>query len=83
MHSKIAMSVTVIQIAQMYIGLIINIWGMAGKLGWTEVDCNRSWNNIFWALLMYSSYLVLFVKFFVKSYYPLKNFEIRNVSKTK
>ncbi|OXA62548.1 putative fatty acid elongation protein 4 [Folsomia candida] len=63
----VSKGITSMQILQMIGGLWVNLLSFFGKAVWG--DCNhRPWSNIAWALAMYTSYLVLFLKFFVASY---------------
>ncbi|KAL1455366.1 hypothetical protein WDU94_009465 [Cyamophila willieti] len=61
-----AMMVTSLQIIQMIIGSLVNIWSLqyinAGQ------PCNVSYLNIKLSLLMYMSYFALFLRFFIKAY---------------
>lgn len=61
-----AMVVTSLQIIQMIVGSLVNIWSLqyinAGQ------PCNVSHLNIKLSLLMYLSYFALFLRFFIKAY---------------
>lgn len=61
-----AMMVTSLQIIQMIVGSLVNIWSLqyinAGQ------PCKVSHLNIKLSLLMYLSYFALFLRFFIKAY---------------
>jgi len=63
----LAVLITSSQILQMFVGLYVNLYSAYAKfVGW---DCGaRSNANLIFALLMYLSYFVLFVQFFMKAY---------------
>lgn len=62
----IAMSITTAQLAQMVMGAVVNIWAYQVKQAGNE--CHVSYDNIKISLLMYTSYFVLFARFFRKAY---------------
>jgi elongation of very long chain fatty acids protein 6 len=62
----LAKTITVLQIAQMFVGLWVGVVSLVGKGLWD--NCDRPWDNILWGLGMYSSYAILFIHFFTKSY---------------
>lgn len=66
-NRKIMMMITCAQISQMVIGIIINIFAYYKKS--KGIDCYVEYNNIAWSLIMYFSYFILFVYFFVKTYF--------------
>lgn len=66
-----AMAVTVVQISQMVFGIIIT--GSAWVLSERVSFCATNKNNLFWASLMYTCYLLLFLQFFFKRYCVKRN----------
>ncbi len=62
----IAMSITTAQLAQMVMGAAVNIWAYQVKQAGNE--CHVSYDNIKISLLMYTSYFVLFARFFRRAY---------------
>ncbi|CAG7733460.1 unnamed protein product [Allacma fusca] len=74
---KFALCLTTAQILQMLMGFYVNLYSVFAKqIGW---DCPRRNSNIVFALLMYGSYLVLFVNFFYNSYLtPKKQNKIKS-----
>jgi len=78
---KWAKFVTYIQILQMVIGLFT-----VGShfLFWTRVkNCDGSGKDFFWALVIYGSYLTLFVKFFIGKYMAAPKPKDRQIVKAK
>src|SRR5581483_2922808 len=67
----ISMFITTSQILQMVIGVTVNVYGYLSQ-GRGE-KCDVSDENIQLSLLMYSSYFVLFVRFFYNSYIGKRN----------
>jgi len=65
---KVSMLITILQLAQMVLGIGVNVYSAYAKfiLG---SNCNVPTEHVFLALLMYSSYLALFGKFFYESYF--------------
>jgi len=66
----LAMIITSLQLLQMVFGCAINIlaWYYKGN-GWT---CAVSDNNLYWSFLMYTSYFILFARFFYSAYFAPK-----------
>ncbi|XP_042209791.1 elongation of very long chain fatty acids protein 6-like isoform X1 [Homarus americanus] len=62
----VAMSITTAQLAQMIMGAAVNIWAYQVKQAGNE--CHVSYDNIKISLLMYTSYFVLFARFFRRAY---------------
>ncbi|RXG68960.1 Elongation of very long chain fatty acids protein 6 [Armadillidium vulgare] len=62
----IAMGITSAQLAQMIMGTAVNIWAYQVKQAGNE--CHVSYENINLSLLMYTSYFVLFARFFRRAY---------------
>lgn len=62
-----SMFITTAQISQMAIGLFVNFYAMYAKaiMGW---ECDRSYKGFAILMGMYGSYLILFGKFFYKTY---------------
>jgi hypothetical protein len=52
----LAKTITVLQIAQMFVGLWVGVVSLVGKGLWD--NCDRPWDNILWGLGMYSSYFI-------------------------
>jgi len=76
----VSMFITTAQLAQMVMGLVVNIWAYQVKQAGNE--CHVSYENIKISLIMYTSYFVLFAHFFRRAYMkkpstdaqkPLKN----------
>lgn len=64
--SIVAVTITSAQIAQMIIGTAINVWGLIIKSqGGT---CAMSNWDLYIGLIVYTSFLVLFANFFIKTY---------------
>ncbi|XP_053977262.1 elongation of very long chain fatty acids protein 6-like [Hylaeus volcanicus] len=68
----ISMFITILQIAQMVIGLYVNIKAYQ-YLESGQIECNVSRVNVKFSLLMYFSYFVLFAKFFHDAYLGTKH----------
>jgi len=64
--SFVRMSVTSLQILQMIVGLVVSACAFVIKQSGS--DCHQSYENAVAAILMYGSYLVLFVQFFYQQY---------------
>jgi len=64
--SLVRMSVTLLQILQMIIGLVVSVSVFINKRN--GVKCDQSHFFINAAILMYGSYLVLFIHFFIQQY---------------
>ncbi|CAG7836187.1 unnamed protein product [Allacma fusca] len=64
---SLAMCVTVLQIAQMIVGLYINVYTYNIKS--SGVPCDRPMGNIVGGLSIYGTYFLLFIHFFVKAYF--------------
>ncbi|CAG0896573.1 unnamed protein product [Darwinula stevensoni] len=63
---RLAMSITLFQITQMAFGIYANAYAyFARKLG---LHCETPWENIYVSALMYLSYFLLFLNFFVDAY---------------
>merc|ERR1712076_130892 len=62
----IAMTITALQLLQMVVGCLVNIWVIQIKSAGQE--CHTSDRNIKLSLLMYFSYFVLFGRFFYNAY---------------
>lgn len=64
---KFAMFITLTQITQMLMGCVVNYlvysWMQQGQ------ECPSHMQNIVWSSLMYLSYFVLFVQFFLEAYF--------------
>jgi len=57
--------ITVAQIVQMMVGVVITVLGIMAQ---NVKDCHTKWINITPAFVMYASYLLLFMKFFINRY---------------
>jgi len=72
--SSVAKSITILQLAQFFIGLLfvfIGIWAL-----WTGTECGMNQTQINTGLIMYGSYFILFLNFFYHRYLaPMKNKE--------
>ena len=68
-----AMLITALQLTQMVVGCLVNIWTYQIKED--GLECHVSDNNIKLSLLMYCSYFVLFARFFYNAYLKPKNLE--------
>ena len=64
---KISMLITTLQIVQMFLGLGISIAAFASKQ-WLGQRCDNGGYTVEAAILMYSSYVYLFVHLFCKNY---------------
>ena len=60
------MIITTLQLIQMVVGCLVNIWTYQMKEN--GMDCQVSDTNIKISLLMYTSYFVLFARFFYNAY---------------
>ncbi|CAL8070627.1 unnamed protein product [Orchesella dallaii] len=67
----IPMTITICQIMQMVVGVIINVNTYYIKLSGQE--CKRPYSNIHLAFAMYTTYFILFANFFRKSYFRKKS----------
>jgi len=77
----IAMSITILQLSQMVIGILVNSHAYSMKMKGTE--CDVSMHHLHMAVVMYGSYFVLFAHFFRKAYFdaPKKSSKPLSVSK--
>jgi elongation of very long chain fatty acids protein 6 len=64
--TSIAMVVTTLQLLQMVVGVTVNVYSYFVRLSGNA--CDRSDKEIYGALAMYASYLVLFGNFFYQTY---------------
>lgn len=62
----IAVTITSLQLVQMVVGVIVNVHAYQVKQN--GIACDVSDRNINLCLIMYSSYFILFARFFYKSY---------------
>jgi len=62
----LAMVITSLQLVQMVLGCGVNIlaWEYKGE----GKTCSVTYNNLYWSFLMYTSYFLLFARFFYLSY---------------
>lgn len=78
----VAMPLTVMQIVQMFLGMyVITMSGMEDLVGNTS-SCLNSRRTLVSGFLMYASYLVLFVNFFLKNYVFSKKSQQHQVRKS-
>jgi elongation of very long chain fatty acids protein 6 len=61
------MVITALQLIQMVVGCLVNIWTYQVKQD--GLECHVSDKNIKLSLLMYFSYFVLFARFFYNAYF--------------
>lgn len=64
-----AILITIIQIVQMFIGIALNIVWAKEWMSGSDCNCRNPTGMIVAAVIMYGSYLYLFVSFFVKRYF--------------
>lgn len=67
-----AMFITTAQITQMVVGVLVTIIGFYHYMVEEPKDCHINYQNTVAAFLMYGSYLVLFLKFFIGRYSSVK-----------
>lgn len=67
--SFISILITSSQIVQMVIGVYVNVKALQYKL--TDSSCQVTYDNIALSLVMYSTYLYLFIDFFLKKYFTI------------
>ncbi len=65
--SKVALFITVLQIVQMFAGLFVNGYVYYESIV-LQKECNTSPKSIYLGLIVYGSYAVLFMKFFLGRY---------------
>jgi len=74
-----ALAITLLQIAQMIVGLIVSGFVVYYKYV-AQRECNHTYHSLAMSIAIYGSYFILFVSFFVKRYlYPSKK---KSVKKT-
>ncbi|KAH7717966.1 GNS1/SUR4 family protein [Aphelenchoides avenae] len=64
---QLAKCVTIIQITQMFLGISVSLAVYAIK-SFTGLPCHQSQTNLSLAFIIYASYAVLFVRFFLEAY---------------
>jgi len=69
---KWARLVTVLQLAQMVIGILVTVWHLYTLLHNTTPNCDGHIPNLAGALGMYASYFILFAQFFARRYISAK-----------
>lgn len=76
---KFAMFITLTQITQMLMGCVVNYlvysWMQQGQ------ECPSHMQNIVWSSLMYLSYFVLFIQFFIEAYFGKSKSSATTVAK--
>ena len=68
---QLQMSITLLQLFQMIVGSLINIFALEEKRN--GKTCATSEKNIYISLMMYVSYLILFAHFFSANYSSKKS----------
>lgn len=63
--------ITIIQLVQMVIGVILTVMGVIATK--SDPNCHTKWINIVPTYIMYFSYFLLFLKFFINRYYGKGN----------
>jgi len=63
----IAMTITILQLSQMIVGVVVNGYAFAAKS--KGLDCDVSHHHLNLGLAMYASYFVLFAHFFYRAYF--------------
>ncbi|XP_041474271.1 elongation of very long chain fatty acids protein 6-like [Lytechinus variegatus] len=63
---QVNISITLMQLIQMVIGCVVNIYALLQLNSGTR--CDTTYQNVAWSLAMYFSYFVLFAQFFYKTY---------------
>lgn len=63
----IAITITSLQLVQMVVGVVVNVHAYQAKQN--GIECDVSDTNINLCLIMYSSYFILFARFFYKAYF--------------
>ena len=66
----VAFSITVLQITQMLIGFYVTVYELAMKLAGTP--CKISMGESVFSFLVYFSYFLLFINFFIRTYFKSK-----------
>ncbi|TMS38109.1 hypothetical protein L596_004905 [Steinernema carpocapsae] len=67
----VAMLVTVLQILQMVVGIVIAVSVVNIKLGGEQ--CQQTWDNLYYSFAIYFSYFLLFCNFFYHTYLKKNN----------
>jgi len=62
----IAVVITSLQLVQMLVGVVVNVHAYQAKT--SGIECDVSEQNINFCLIMYTSYFLLFARFFYKTY---------------
>ncbi|CAG7828897.1 unnamed protein product [Allacma fusca] len=77
----VSMSITFLQLSQMVVGVVVNIYSLFVKRNGGE--CSVEMKHINLALIMYASYFLLFANFFYRAYFIKRGGAvIKTVSKT-
>ena len=71
--SQVAKIVTILQLSQMFVGVLVNITAYRSYMN--NEDCDFDINTFSFGVVIYSSYAVLFMIFFYKRYIKMKNKE--------
>jgi len=64
--SGVPLAITTLQLSQMLVGIVINVYAYAMKA--QNVECNVSKQNLEISFLIYGSYALLFWHYFKRSY---------------
>ncbi|KAF7637695.1 Elongation of very long chain fatty acids protein [Meloidogyne graminicola] len=76
-----AIFVTLLQISQMIVGLVISIYTF--RLKSVGIECQNTWTNLYVSFLIYSTYFLLFCNFFYQTYLRSGNrYTNRKIAKT-
>jgi len=67
---QISMCITFLQLSQMVVGVVVNIYSVMAKS--SGVECFVETKHIVLALMMYASYFMLFAHFFYRAYFHSK-----------
>lgn len=62
----LAMALTSIQLSQMVVGVVVNVYAYRMKI--RNIECDMPLRHIYLGFLMYASYFFLFAHFFYKAY---------------
>lgn len=63
----IAMTITILQLSQMVVGVIVNGYAYVAKA--KGLECDVTHHHLHLGLAMYASYFILFAHFFYKAYF--------------
>ena len=69
--SQVAKTITILQLSQMFVGLLVNITAYRSYIN--NEDCDFDINIFYLGIVIYSSYAILFMIFFYTRYIKMKN----------